>query len=475
MAREYDLVIIGGGTGGYVAAIRASQLGLRTAVVEKERLGGTCLHKGCIPTKTFLRSAEIYREAKKAQEFGVEIPTAHLNLLQVHKRKKKVIEQLHQGIQGLMKKGKIDCYFGTARLLGPSIFSPLAGGTVSVEMNDGSENEMLVPKQIILAVGSKARPLQGIEFDGKTVLNSDQLLELDRLPESILIVGGGVIGIEWASCLNDFGVDVVVLEYADRILPQEDVSISREMEKQLTKRGIRIITNAQISASSIERKEKSVALKAMVNGEEQRFEAEKLLISIGRIGNVDELGLENTEIEIEKSFIQVNDVYQTKEKHIYAIGDCIGGLQLAHVAATEAIAAVEHIASGKKKTVNYRQIPRCVYSYPEVASIGMTEDEAKALNLDVKIGIFPFKGIGKAVVHGETEGFVKIIADKKTDDLLGVHMIGPQVTNLISEASLAFLLDATPWELGEAVHPHPSLSEIMMEAALAVDGKAIHI
>ncbi|MFC5557838.1 dihydrolipoyl dehydrogenase [Ureibacillus thermophilus] len=474
MAREYDLVIIGGGTGGYVAAIRAAQLGLKTAVVEKEDLGGTCLHKGCIPTKTFLRSAEIYRNAKNAELFGVEISSFHLNLKQMQERKINVINQLHQGIKGLMKKGKIDCYYGTARLLGPSIFSPIAGGTVSVEMNDGSPNEMLLPKYIILATGAKPRPFHGIDFDGKRILNSDQMLDLEELPKSMLIVGGGVIGIEWASCLSDFGVDVTVLEYGDRILPQEDASISKELEKQMKKRGIQIVTNAEIIPSSIEKNVHSVKLIAKVKGEETHYEGEQMLISIGRIGNIENLGLENTEIETESSFIKVNDVYQTKEKHIYAIGDCIGGMQLAHVATSEAIAAVEHIATGKKKTVNYRNIPRCIYSFPEVASIGLTEEEAKNLGADVKIGIFPFQGVGKAVVYGETEGYVKIIADKQTDDLLGVHMIGPDVTNLISEASLAFLLDATPWEIGEAIHPHPSLSEVFYEAALAAEGKAIH-
>lgn len=474
MAREYDLVIIGGGTGGYVAAIRAAQLGLKTAVVEKEDLGGTCLHKGCIPTKTFLRSAEIYRNAKKADLFGVEISSFHFNLNQLQERKRNVINQLHQGIKGLMKKGKIDCYYGTARLLGPSIFSPIAGGTVSVEMNDGSPNEMLLPKYIILATGAKPRPFHGIDFDGKRILNSDQMLELEQLPKSMLIIGGGVIGIEWASCLNDFGVDVTVLEYGERILPQEDASILKELEKQMKKRGIQIVTNAEVIPSSIEKNDHSVKLTAKVNGEEKQYEGEQMLISIGRIGNIENLGLENTEIETESSFIKVNEVYQTKEKHIYAIGDCIGGMQLAHVATSEALIAVEHIASGKKKTVNYRRIPRCIYSFPEVASIGLTEEEAKKLGADVKIGIFPFKGVGKAVVYGETEGFVKIIADQQTDDLLGVHMIGPDVTNLISEASLAFLLDATPWEIGEVIHPHPSLSEVFYEAALAVDGKAIH-
>lgn len=474
MAREYDLVIIGGGTGGYVAAIRAAQLGLRTAIVEKEKLGGTCLHKGCIPTKTFLRSAEMYREAQRATEFGVELSHIHLNLQQIQKRKQSIIQQLHEGIQSLMKKGKIDCFYGTARLLGPSIFSPMAGGTVSIEMNDGSENEMLLPKNIIIATGSKPRRLEHIEFDGNRVVNSDQLLEMEELPSSIIIVGGGVIGVEWASCLRDFGVKVTLLEYGEHILQTEDKAISKEMTKQLTKRGIEVITQAEILQQSIKTLENSVQITAKVNGEERQFEADKMLISIGRIGNIENVGLENTEIEIESSFIRVNDVYQTKEKHIYAIGDCIGGLQLAHVASREGIIAVEHIATGERKTFNSLHVPRCIYAYPEVASVGLTEQSAKDLGYDIKVGTFPFKGIGKAVVYGEQEGFVKMIADRENDDLLGVHIIGPHATDMISESALAMLLNATPWEISETIHPHPSLSESLFEAALAVDSKALH-
>ncbi|MEK9198614.1 dihydrolipoyl dehydrogenase [Ureibacillus sp. 179-F W5.1 NHS] len=471
MAREYDLVILGGGTGGYVAAIRASQLGLKTAIVEKEKLGGTCLHKGCIPSKAFLRSAEVYRQSVNAEQYGIEIQEVKINFDGVQKRKQSIIDQLHNGVKSLMKKGKIDVYYGTGRILGPSIFSPMPG-TISVEMAN-SENEMLLPKNIIIATGSKPRNLDGINVDGQVILSSDHALELQSLPKSMMIVGAGVIGIEWASMLADFGVDVTVLEYGDRILPTEDVDISKEMEKQLAKRGIKFYKNTEIIADSIEQTN-GVTLSANVNGNAQSFSAEKMLLAVGRVGNVNGIGLENTEIEYDSNFIKVNDVYQTKEKHIYAIGDVIGGMQLAHVASHEGIAAVEHIVNGTSHPLNYTNIARCIYSYPEAASVGLTEQQAIEKGYDVKVGQFPFKAIGKALVYGQSEGFVKMIADKATNDLLGVHMIGPHVTDLISEAALGMLLDATPWEIGETIHPHPSLSEAMGEVALAVDGKAIH-
>lgn len=332
---------------------------------------------------------------------------------------------------------------------------------------------MLLPKNIIIATGSKPRNLDGINVDGQVILSSDHALELQSLPKSMMIVGAGVIGIEWASMLADFGVDVTVLEYGDRILPTEDVDISKEMEKQLAKRGIKFYKNTEIIADSIEQTN-GVTLSANVNGNAQSFSAEKMLLAVGRVGNVNGIGLENTEIEYDSNFIKVNDVYQTKEKHIYAIGDVIGGMQLAHVASHEGIAAVEHIVNGTSHPLNYTNIARCIYSYPEAASVGLTEQQAIEKGYDVKVGQFPFKAIGKALVYGQSEGFVKMIADKATNDLLGVHMIGPHVTDLISEAALGMLLDATPWEIGETIHPHPSLSEAMGEVALAVDGKAIH-
>ncbi|WP_374723464.1 dihydrolipoyl dehydrogenase [Calidifontibacillus erzurumensis] len=472
MATEYDLVILGGGTGGYVAAIRAAQLGLKTALVEKKKLGGTCLHHGCIPSKALLRSAEVFATAKRGEEFGVLLSDVKLDFSKVQSRKQKIIDQLHRGIEHLMKKNKIDVYEGVGRILGPSIFSPTPG-TISVEMNNGTENEILIPKHVIIATGSRPRTLPGLEIDGKYVMTSDEALEMENLPQSILIIGGGVIGIEWASMLSDFGVEVTVLEYADRILPTEDQEISKEMQRIMKKRKIKVVTGAKVLPETFE-KGNGVTIAAEVKGEQQLFSADTILVSVGRQANIEDIGLQNTSIEIEKGYIKTNEFYQTKEKHIYAIGDVIGGLQLAHVASHEGILAVEHIAGENPNPIDYTLISKCIYSNPEVASVGLTEEEAKQKGFPVKVGKFMFRAIGKALVFGESDGFVKIVANSETDDLLGVHMIGPHVTDLISEAGLAKVLDATPWEIAHTIHPHPTLSEVIGEAALAVDGKQIH-
>ncbi|MGX7595912.1 dihydrolipoyl dehydrogenase [Planococcus plakortidis] len=474
MAQNYDVVILGGGTGGYVAAIRSAQLGLKTAIVEKGNLGGTCLHKGCIPSKALLRSAEVYATTKNhAADFGVNTGEVSLDFSRVQQRKQGIVDQLHAGVQGLMKKGKIDVYEGIGRILGPSIFSP-SPGTISVEMNNGEENEMLIPNNVIIATGSRPRTLPGLEIDGEFVMSSDEALAMSELPKSILIVGGGVIGIEWASMLNDFGVDVTVLEYADRIIPTEDIDISKEMQKLLKKKGINFATSAKVLPETVEKGDGQVSIQAEINGSNESFTADKMLVSVGRQANVENIGIENTDILVENGFIQVKNTFQTKESHIYAIGDVIGGLQLAHVASHEGITAVEHIKGNAPHAIDYDLVSRCIYSNPEAASVGITEDQAKEQGYDVKTGKFSFKAIGKALVYGESDGFVKIIADKETNDILGVHMIGPHVTDMISEAGLAMVLDATPWEIADTIHPHPTLSEVMGEAALAVDGKAIH-
>ena len=474
MAQNYDVVIVGGGTGGYVAAIRAAQLGLKTAIVEREKLGGTCLHKGCIPSKALLRSAEVYRMANKtAIEFGVEIEGVTLQFDKVQARKQAIVEQLSQGVNSLMKKGKIDVYEGIGRILGPSIFSPMPG-TISVEFRNGEENEMLLPTNVVLATGSRPRGIDGLEVDGNYVMNSDHALMMATLPKSLLIVGGGVIGIEWASMLCDFGVYVTVVEFGPTVLPAEDADVVKEVTKQLEKRGVRFVTNAKLNVATFKIENDSVFISAYVDGKEEQFEADKLLLCVGREANTQDMGLENTDIEVENGFIKVRDTYQTKESHMYAIGDVIGGLQLAHVASHEGLLAIEHIVTGKTEMLDPLKVPKCVYSYPEVASIGLTEKDANEQGYTVKVGKFPFKAIGKALVNGETDGFVKIIADEQTNDILGIHMVGPHVTDLIGEASLAKLLDATPWEISQAIHPHPSLNEILVESALAVDDRAIH-
>ncbi|MFD1065322.1 dihydrolipoyl dehydrogenase [Oceanobacillus locisalsi] len=472
MATEYDLVILGGGTGGYVAAIRASQLDMKVAIVEKAELGGTCLHRGCIPSKALLRSAEVYQQTMKADSFGVEVNPPTLNFAKVQQRKNGIIDQLHKGVQGLMKKGKIDVYQGFGRILGPSIFSPMPG-TVSVEYENGNENDMLLPKNVLIATGSQPNTLSGLDFDGEYVISSNEALEMEELPKSIIIVGGGVIGIEWASMLNDFGVDVTVLEYQQQILPTEDKEIAKEMEKQLKKRGVNILTGANVQPDTLA-KDNGVSIEAIAGDKKEHFQADRLLVSVGRKANTQNIGLENTDIQRSNHTIDTNDFYQTKESHIYAIGDVIGGMQLAHVASHEGITAVEHMAGEYTQKLDYRSISSCIYASPEAASVGLTEEQAKEEGFELVIGKFPFQAVGKALVYGETDGFVKIVTDKNTQDVLGVHMIGPQVTDMISEAGLAKVLDATAWEISQTIHPHPSLSEVIGEAALAVDGVQIH-
>ncbi|PIC63301.1 dihydrolipoyl dehydrogenase [Sporosarcina sp. P13] len=474
MSKEYDLVILGGGTGGYVAAIRAAQLGLTTAIVEKSKLGGTCLHNGCIPSKAMLKSAEVFRVTQQqADEFGVKTGEVSLDFSQVQKRKHKIIEQLHAGIESLMKKGKIDVYHGTGRILGASIFSPMPG-TISVEMDNGDENEILILKNLIIATGSKPRTLPGLEIDEADVMTSDGALVMNALPSSITIIGAGVIGIEWASMLNDFGVNVTVLDRLGHLLPTEDRDVAIAMQKALEKRGVTFILGADIHTESLQKTD-SVTITYTVDGVEQSITSEKLLVSVGRSAVIDDIGLANTEIQVENGFIQTNKTYQTKDNHIYAIGDVIGGLQLAHVAEHEGIYAVEHIAGIKREPIDYAFVPRCVYSFPETAAVGLTEQQAVDQGYEVKVGKFPFQANGKALVNGHADGFVKIITDQQTDDILGVHMMGAHVTDLISEAGLAMVLNAIPWEVSSMIHPHPTLSEAFGEAALAVEGLAIHM
>lgn len=467
-----DVAILGGGTGGYVAAIRAAQLGKQVVIIEKDKLGGTCLHRGCIPSKSLLRSAEVYAEIQESESYGIETAGATLVFPKVQARKDAIVEQLHQGVQYLMKKNKIQVVYAKGRVIGPSIFSPQSGA-VAVEFEDG-EMDTVVPTNLIIATGSRPRVLPGLEPDGRYIMSSDEALRMDELPTSLIIVGGGVIGLEWASMLNDFGVDITVVEAADHVLPAEDEDVAREMQRLLGKRGVRFLTKAKIMPESYEASQKGVRIDVQMNNDQQEtLSADKMLISVGRQANVENIGLENTDIKLDRGFIAVNKHLQTGEGHIYAIGDCIGGLQLAHAASHEGILAVNHLAGESVHAVESHRIPRCVYTRPEAASIGFTEREAKERGFDVKTGKFPFQAIGKSLVHGNRDGFVKVIADAKTNDILGVHMIGTHVTELIAEASLAQMLDATPWEVGQTIHPHPSLSEIMGEAMLAVDGKAI--
>ena len=471
MAQEYDVVVLGGGTGGYVAAIRAAQLGLKTAIVEKSKLGGTCLHEGCIPTKALLKSAEAYRFVKKAADLGIQAGVPKFQLDVAQQRKDSVIEQLHKCVKALVKKGKIDVYYGIGRILGPSIFSPISG-TISVEQQD--DNEMLIPKNVIVATGAKPRAIEGVTFDSHKIYNSTTILQMKTLPKTMCIIGGGVIGIEWASMLADLEVNVTILEMGPTILPTEDQEIATEMTKQLEAKGVQILTNAKLNIETVQVADE-VTLEITVDDQMQTITSEKVLVSVGRIGCIEQIGLENTAAVVRNGFIEVNEHFQTKESHIYAIGDVIGGMQLAHVAAREGVRAVEHIAGiHHEEPLDYEKIARAVYSAPEIASVGLTEKKARERFNNVKVSKFPLKAIGKALVDDHPEGFVKIVVDAETDDLLGVHMIGANATELISHSALALYLNASAWELGEVIYPHPSIAEVFGEAALAVQGKAIH-
>lgn len=472
MTINCDIAILGGGTGGYVAAIRAAQLGKEVVIIEQDKLGGTCLHRGCIPSKSLLRSAEVYALMQDSEDYGIAAENITLQFAKVQARKQGIVDQLHQGVQYLMRKNKIKVVQGKGRVIGPSIFSPQSGA-VAVEYEDG-EMETVVSKNLIIATGSRPRVLPGLEADGQWILNSDHALQLESLPESMLIVGGGVIGMEWASMLNDFGVKITVVEAASQILPAEDQEVARELRKLLEQRGVTIYTDATLLTDTYAPAADQQELSITIRHQEQEhvLTVSKVFVSIGRQANAESIGLANTDVQIVNGFIKVNSKMQTTESHIYAIGDVIGGLQLAHAASHEGIAAVNHIC-GEEVHYNPLQVSRCVYTRPEVASTGITEQEATTQGIDVKVGKFPFKAIGKALVYGESDGFVKVIADRNTDDLLGVQIIGPQATDLISEAALAQFLNATPWEVAQTVHAHPTLAEILGEAMLAVDGKAL--
>lgn len=473
MAIQVDIAVLGGGPGGYTAAIRAAQLGKSVAIVEMDKVGGTCLHRGCIPSKSLLRSAEVYATLLESSTYGIDVAqgAVSVNFKNVQSRKDQTVDQLYRGLQGLMKKNGIQIIQGKGRIIGPSIFSPRSG-SLAVELPDG-EMESVVSTNLIIATGSKPRSLPGLEPDGQYILTSDDALALDKLPASMIIVGGGVIGVEWASLLQDFGVQVTLAEAGSRLLPGEDAEISAELTKLLRKRGVRVLTGVQLQIDKYNNDTGEVSIPASTPEGDVLLQAEKLLLSVGRLPNADGIGLENTDIRMVNGAIEVNGNGQTSEPHIYAIGDVTGGVQLAHAAAHDGIAAVEHICGQKPIYAEKHLIPRCIYSRPEIASFGLTEDGARTRGHDIKTGKIPFAAIGKALVIGEKDGFVKVIADRRTNDILGVHMIGAHATDLISEAALAGILNATPWEVGQMIHPHPTLSEALGEAMLAVDGNAI--
>lgn len=467
---EFDLLILGGGTGGYVAALRAAQLGMKVGVVEKDRLGGTCLHRGCIPSKSFLRSAEVYHQFQNAAAFGLTAAAVGVDFPGVVARKDRIVANLHKGVQGLLKKAGVTVIPGTGTLMAPSIFAP--SGWVQARLADG-ETEKIEAEHILIATGSRPRTL-GIHIDGRRTFTSDEILAHPELPRRLVILGAGAIGMEWASLYRDFGAEVTVLEALPRILIQEDEEAADLVAKLFRRRGVNLVTGARVDPGAVAVTGEEVRLTYQAEGGAQTLAADALLVSVGREPASQGIGLEGFDkIRVENGYIQVDGFQRTGQPGIYAIGDVVGG-GLAHVAAHQGIVAVEHMAGLDPHPLNPQQVPRCTYTRPEVAAVGLTEQQARERGYEVQVGRFPFRGIGKALVHGEGEGFAKLVADARSGELLGAHLVGPGATDLISTAGLAMLLNATAWELSIQVYPHPTLAEIFGEAALAALGRAIH-
>jgi dihydrolipoamide dehydrogenase len=475
MASDYDVIVIGAGTGGYVAAIRAAQLGLKTAVVEKQKaLGGTCLLWGCIPTKALLEHAHALKIVQHAKEWGVTVgpAAAAIDMNQVQTRKDRIVNGLTKGVEFLFKKNKIDWIKGTARLTGN-------GG---VDVFEGEQQTLRARKEIVVATGSAPRSVPGIEIDRRRIITSDEAIQLREVPKSLAILGSGAVGVEFASIFRRFGSDVTILELLPRLVPVEDDAVSAELEKSFRKQGITSHTGAK--ATGARAGADGVALDVqLADGSTKTLHTDYLLVATGRGPVTTGLNAEDVGLQMEKGYIKVDAQYKTNVPGISAIGDVItlGGLlsqghpQLAHVSSAEGIVAAERIAEREVRPLNYDHVPGCTYCDPEIGSVGLTEREATARGYDVRIGTFPFGVLGRAKMAGETDGFVKIVAGKKYDELLGVHMIGMRSTELVAEATVALRLESTVEELIRTIHAHPTMAEAVGEAAHAVHGAAIHL
>jgi dihydrolipoamide dehydrogenase len=471
---EYDVVVVGAGTGGYVAAIRAAQLGLKVAVVEKQKaLGGTCLLWGCIPTKALLEHAHALKVAQHAKEWGITgVGTAGIDMLQVQTRKDRIVTGLSKGVEFLFRKNKIDWIKGTARLTGAP------GGPLTIDVFEGDKQTLRARKDIIVATGSAPRSVPGIEIDRKRIITSDEAIGLREVPKAIVIMGAGAVGVEFASIFRRFGSDVTILELLPRLVPVEDEAVSAELEKSFRKQGVTSHTGARVTSATV--RGDGVDIEAqLAGGATEKFRADYLLVATGRGPVTAGLEVERVGLQLEKGYITVDAQYKTNVPGISAIGDVItlgwpGHPQLAHVSSAEGIIAAERIAGQEVRALNYDHVPGCTYCDPEIGSVGLTEAEAKERGYDVRIGAFPFGVLGRAKMAGETDGFVKIVADKQYDEVLGVHMIGLRSTELVAEATLALRLECTVEELIRTVHAHPTMAEAVGEAAHAAHGAAIH-
>lgn len=462
---EYDVLIIGSGPGGYVAAIRGAQKGLRVAVVEADALGGICLNWGCIPTKALLKNAEMMHQFKRADEFGFEVPEVGFQFPKIIRRSRQVAEMNSRGVEFLFKKNKIEHIPGWGKLLDPH--------TVAVSDSGGKETAKKTADKIIIATGGRPRAIPGAEFDGKKIITSKEAMLLKSVPKKMVIIGAGAIGVEFAYFYNAFGSEVHLVEMLPHILPIEDAEISGQLERAFKKQKIRLYTNTKME--KLQKTKNGVKVTVSAKGKESVLEGDVVLVAVGIRGNVENIGLEACGVKVENSSIPVDEFYRTNVPNIYAIGDVIGAPWLAHVASHEGIIAIDHMRGANPHPLDYTNIPGCTYCQPQVASIGLTEEKAKAEGYEIKIGKFPFRASGKARAIGEVEGMVKLIFDAKYGELLGAHILGAEATEMIAELGIARALETTNLELQHTVHAHPTLSEAVMEAAGDAFGEAIHI
>lgn len=462
---SYDIIVVGSGPGGYVTAIRAAQLGMKTAVVEKESLGGVCLNWGCIPTKALLKSANVFEYINHASDYGISVKDSKVDFDGMIKRSRGVAEGMSKGIQFLMKKNKIDVLSGTGKVM--------PGKKVAVTDDKGKTTEYSAGKGIIIATGARSRQLPNLPQDGKKVIGYREAMTLDKQPKKMVVVGSGAIGVEFAYFYNAIGTDVTIVEYMPNIVPVEDEDVSKQLEKSLKKAGISIMTKASVEA--VDTKGSGCKVTVKTEKGEEKIEADIVLSAVGIEANLEGIGLEDVGIVTDKGKILVNDFYQTNIPGYFAIGDVVPGPALAHVASAEGIICVEQIAGHHPEPLDYGNIPGCTYCSPEVASVGMTEKQAKEKGLKIKVGKFPFSASGKASAAGAKDGFVKLIFDEKYGELLGGHMIGANVTEMIAEIVAIRKLEVTGEELIKTVHPHPTMSEAVMEAAAAAYDEVIHL
>ncbi len=461
---NFDLIVIGSGPGGYVAAIRASQLGMKVGVVERESLGGICLNWGCIPTKALLKSAEVFEYLKHPENYGFTISDAKINFPAIIKRSRDVADGMSKGIQFLFRKNKIEVINGFGKLTKDK--------KVEVTQPDGNKVTLSAPN-ILLATGARSRQLPGIEIDGKQIIGYREALVLPEQPKSMIVMGSGAIGTEFAYFYNTLGTKVTLVEYMDRILPVEDAEVSKFVAKTFQKNGMEILTSSKVT--KVEKQPNSVKVTIDTPKGQQVLEADILLSAVGIVANIENIGLEEVGIKVENGKVQVNEYYETNVKGIFAIGDITPGQALAHVASAEGIICVEKIAGHHPEPLDYNNIPGCTYCSPEVASVGYTEEQAKAKGYELKIGKFPFTASGKASAAGKKDGFVKVIFDAKYGELLGAHFVGANVTEMIAEMVVARKLETTGHEILKSVHPHPTLSEAVMEATADAYGEVIHL